>query len=143
MKIYILLLILVLSLSAVQIDEFAVEVNYSREYRSALDLAKKEKKILMILVVADYCPWCKKFERKTLKNIEVKKRVNEEFIALAIDKFKDKGTFPDKFASPVIPTVYFVNPKTQKEILSTVGYMKRKEFLLEMDKALELFKVRN
>ena len=136
MKILMIMLGLVSFIDGAHIDKFASEMNYSRDYASALAQAKKEKKLLMILVVGDYCPWCKKFERKTMKRADVDAVVKEDFVPLILDKYKDKGKYPDKFYSPVIPSVYFVNPQGEEILHQAVAYMKKDEFLDNLDDGL-------
>jgi thioredoxin-related protein len=143
MKILLSLLLLITFVFSAQLDKFASEVNYSRDYSQALKLAKEQNKLLMLVVVGDYCPWCKKFERKTLSSSLIKNKVSKDFIPLIIDKINDKGKYPDKFYSKYIPTVYFVNPKTQNAIFETLGYMKKKEFAQNMDSALKSYKEGN
>jgi len=128
-----------LGLSA-QIDEFANEVNYSRDYAKALEIAKKQNKLIMFVAVGDYCPWCKKFERKTLNSKEIKERVSGEFIPLIIDRVSDKGTYPKEFYAQVVPTVFFIDPNTQKSLFESVGYMKPSDFSDELNSAKTLFK---
>lgn len=136
MKILITLLTLFSFVYAAQIDEFATEVNYLRNYDMAVQTAKEQKKLLMIVVVGDYCPWCKKFERKTLKDSEVMAKVNENFVGIIIDKYKDKGKYPKEYYAPLIPAVFFIDPKDQKSLFETVAYMKPDEFMENMDYAL-------
>lgn len=139
MKILFLTLSIVFSLYAAQIDDFAKSVNYEREYKTALHKAQKEQKPLMLLVVADYCPWCKKFERKTLEDTQVKEYVSNNFIPVVIDKLREKGTYPDEFASPLIPAVYFIDPKTQKSIYEVIAYKTKDEFTTNMQEVLKIF----
>lgn len=136
MKILITLLTLLSFVYAAQIDEFAAEVNYLRNYDMAVQTAKEQKKLLMIVVVGDYCPWCKKFERKTLKDSEVMAKVNENFVGIIIDKYKDKGKYPKEYYAPLIPAVFFIDPKNEKSLFETVAYMKPDEFIENMDYAL-------
>lgn len=136
MKILITLLTLFSFIYAAQIDEFAAEVNYLRNYETAIKTAKAQNKLVMLVVVADYCPWCKKFERKTLKDSTVMAKVNEHFVGLVVDKYKDKGKYPQEFAAPLIPAVFFINPKDQKSLFETVAYMKPDEFMENMDYAV-------
>jgi len=121
------------------IDEFAKEVSYERDYKKALQAAKDKNKMIMLVLVGDYCPWCKKFERKTLKSSEVRAEVQKNFIPLVLDKYKDKNTYPKDFYAPVIPAVYFIDPKSEKSLLEAVAYMKKAEFLDNADDALSLF----
>lgn len=136
MKILITLLTLFSFIYAAQIDEFAAEVNYLRNYETAIKTAKAQNKLVMLVVVADYCPWCKKFERKTLKDSSVMAKVNENFVSIVIDKYKDKGKYPEEFRAPLIPAVFFINPKDQKSLFETVAYMKPDEFMENMDYAV-------
>jgi len=138
MKIFIILTVLVFSVYAAQIDEFASDVSYERDYNKALQMAQEQNKVLMLVLVGDYCPWCKKFERKTLKSQEVRDEISKNFVPLVIDKYKDKGSYPEEFYAPVIPAVYFIDPKTEKSLLETVAYMKKDEFLENADDALSL-----
>lgn len=140
MKILITLLTLFNFIYAAQIDEFAAEVNYLRNYEMAIKVAKQQNKIVMLVIVADYCPWCKKFERKTLKDSAVMAKTNESFVGIVIDKYKDKGKYPQEFSSPLIPAVFFINPKDGKSLQETVAYMKPDEFIENMDYALSLHK---
>ncbi len=136
MKILIILLTLFSFIYAAQIDEFAAEVNYLRSYDMAIKTAKKQHKVVMLVVVADYCPWCKKFERKTLKDPAVMTKAKESFVSIVIDKYKDKGKYPQEFSAPLIPAVFFIDPKDQKSLFETVAYMKPDEFMENMDYAL-------
>lgn len=141
MKIFLLLLTTLSFTYAAHIDEFASKAGYLRDFTTALEIAKKQKKMVMLLVVADYCPWCKKFERKTLQTSEVDAKVKENFIPVVIDKYKD--TYPQEFKSPVIPSVFFIDPTTKKPLMSTVAYMKKKEFISNINDALGFFEVEN
>ncbi len=136
MKILMTLLTLFSFIYAAQIDEFAADVHYLRNYDTAVKTAKKQNKIVMLVVVADYCPWCKKFERKTLKDSAVMTKTNESFVGIVIDKYKDKGKYPQEFSAPLIPAVFFIDPKNQKSLFETVAYMKSDEFMENMDYAL-------
>lgn len=139
MKIFLTLFVILSCVYAAQIDEFASEVDYLRDYKTAVKLAKEQNKPVMLVVVGDYCPWCKKFERKTLKSSVVMKKTNTEFVAVVIDKYKDKGNYPEEFYSSLIPAVFFVDPASEKSVWKTVAYMKKDEFIENMDEAVSLF----
>ncbi len=140
MKFFIFLFIFLTSVWGAEIDTFAKDSNYFRDYKTALNIAKKEKKVLMLLVVADYCPWCKKFERKTLNHKSVESIVSKSFIPVVIDKFRDKGLYPKEYNTPLIPSVFFIDPFTQKSMHKTVAYMKKNEYISNMNKALIIFR---
>ncbi|WP_373034517.1 thioredoxin family protein [Sulfurimonas sp.] len=140
MKILLFILLTFSFIFSAQIDEFASEVNYSRDYTSALKIAKEQNKLLMLVVVGDYCPWCKKFERKTLSSSLVQGQTKKDFIPIIIDKNRDKGKYPSEFYSRQIPTVFFINPKTQKHIFESLGYSDKTTFAIDMDLALKAYK---
>jgi len=140
MKIFLFLLLTFTFALSAQIDDFASEVNYSRDYNSALKKAKEQNKLLMLVVVGDYCPWCKKFERKTLNSSLIQGQVKKDFIPVIIDKSKDKGRYPAEFYSKLIPTVFFIDPKTQKHFYESLGYSKKVVFAQDMDMALKAYK---
>jgi thioredoxin-related protein len=143
MKILLTLLTLFSLIQAAHIDEFASEVKYLRDYDLAIKTAKEQNKVVMLVLVGDYCPWCKKFERKTLMSSEVISKTDENFIAVVIDKYKDKGKYPEEFFAPLIPAVFFIEPKEQKSIVETVAYMKKDEFIENMDEALSTYAQQN
>ena len=136
MKILTLTLLLIATIYGAKIDEFAAKAGYQRDYQTALEMAKKQNKDIMLLVVADYCPWCKKFEKKTLLNASVKKIVDANFIPLVIDKLKEKGSFPKEYGVPLIPAVFFIDPSTQKANHDTLAYMSKREFKENLDIAM-------
>lgn len=139
MKQILLYILLSTSIFALEIDEFSSHMGYMRDYNTALELAKKENKPLMLVVGTDYCPWCRKFERKTLKYSEVALKVNQDFIAIIVDKNKDRGNYPNKYASPITPSVFFINPHDNSTINNSVGYIRKKDYLEKLEGVLFVF----
>ena len=139
MKKIILLLLFSLTLFGANVDKFAQEMGFERDYKTALTRANKENKILMMVLGADYCPWCRKFERKTLNSSLLKKRLQTEVVTLVVDKKFDIETFPSKFQTQFTPKVFFINPKDESIILDTTGYIKKKHFAENLDNAIQLY----
>ena len=140
MRLFLLLLGLTLTLSAAKIDDFAQEMGYSRDYAKAFQQAKTENKPLMLVIVADYCPWCRKMERSTLESKEVRERVGKELVTVIMDQKYDLGRFPEAYQTPRKPTIFFINPKTDQHFLESIGYVKKKEFLVTLDDVQKEFK---
>ena len=141
MKIVWTLLLLAFSLFGANIDNFAKEMNFERDYKTALSKAKKEHKVLVMVLGADYCPWCRKFEHKTLSSKLIKPRLEKEFVVLVVDKKFDIKTFPEKFRTQFTPRVFFIDAKDESILLDTTGYIKRKVFNQKLDEALKKAKV--
>lgn len=139
MKKTILLLLLTLTLFGANVDDFAQEMGFERDYKTALTRAKKENKILMMVLGADYCPWCRKFERKTLNSSLLKSRLQTEVVTLVVDKKFDIKSFPKEFRTQFTPKVFFINPKDETVILDTTGYIKKNLFAKNLDNAIVLY----
>lgn len=139
---YILVLAIVLSFNLFGApDKLIKEMNYEASYEVALKKAKESNKPLMMIMEQEGCPWCTKFEAKTLTNSEIHAFVEQNFIPTTFLKFKDKGKYPDKFfIENWSPYVLFVDPKNEETFYKTFGYKSKREYQLELEKALELFK---
>ncbi len=91
------------------------------DYKKAFLVAKKEKKPLFILFTTEHCRWCKKLKEITLKNSEIIKRLNSEFIVLELDKYY--SDYPKKYDVSAVPTLYLTN-NSGEIFTSIVGYHK-------------------
>ena len=140
MKKLFIALLMNLTLFGANIDKFANEMGFERDYNAALLKSKKENKILVMVLGADYCPWCRKFESKTLSDETVKLYLNENMVTLIVDKKYDKDSFPTKYATDFTPMVFFIDPKNEDIIDKTIGYVKKKDFFKTLNIAQELHK---
>ena len=129
------LLVFSLTLFAANIDDFAKQMNFHRDYNTALSQAKKEKKVLVMVLSADYCPWCRKFENKTLNSQLVKPQLDAHAITLLVDRKFDVSSFPKKFTTDYTPRVFFINPANEEILHDTFGYIKKKDFIKDLQKA--------
>jgi len=137
MRNIILLFVLFSSIWGAKIDDFAQSNNYFRDYNSALIVAKKENKKIMLVMVADFCPWCKKFERKTLNHKDIQKLVQKNFIPVIVDNYRDIKNYPQEFKTSALPSVYFIDIKTQKSLVKSTLYVKKSDFLKTIKKVLK------
>ncbi len=140
MKIVFILLFISFNIFASNIDNFAKEMNFQRDYNTALTKAKKENKMLVMILSADYCPWCRKFERKVLSSSLVKSRLNTEVITLVVDNKYDINLFPKKFRTRFTPLVIFINPQNESILVKSANYVKKREFLSILDNAKKIYK---
>lgn len=129
------------SIVKVKIDEtnttktdFATQLGYETNYETALKKAKEMKKNVLFVLVANYCPWCRKFEQRVLLKEEVNRAIHQKYIPLILNR--EKGEFPEEFRKAMTPIVHFIDYKTGKSYHNVVGYNNREEFLhlLESDK---------
>ena len=126
MKKILLFCILFASLYANQASEAAHSLGYVDSYDKGIALAKKEHKIMMLVLVRDGCGWCKKFERETLSKEVIQKDLDKGFIKVMLDKHDEKLT--KEFATSIVPFVFFVDPDTQKSVWEVAGFKDPADF---------------
>ncbi len=90
-------------------------------YQEAFSVAKLENRPVFILFYSKYCRWCTKLKETTLKNSELKSRLEEEFIVLFLDR--DNDAYPNKYKVRGVPAVYMTD-KNEEIFTSMVGYHK-------------------
>lgn len=135
-------LLFVFTLTLFASPQTAQKLGYHTDYHKAVVIAKKEQKPVMLVVVTSYCPWCRKFERKTLAAETIAAEVSSKFVPVIVDRNKDKESFPKKFQTPRIPTVFFVDPDDETEFWETIGYVKKSEFSAALKEAESLYNKR-
>ena len=113
-------------------QEFAKAMGYETNYNVALKRAKKEHKNIMLVLVANFCPWCRKFEQRVLLKKEVDLLVQKNYIPLIINK--EKGRFPKELDRAFTPIVHFIDYKSAKSYATSIGYNNREEFLYLLKK---------
>lgn len=100
MKKLLLLLVLITSL-------FSAELGWSDDYEQALVNAKKENKLVYMLITSSTCGWCQKFKNTTLQDNGVIKRLEKEFITVHL--IRDFDDIPKYFVASPIPRHYFTD----------------------------------
>ena len=115
-------------ITKVVIDEhnFASEMKYETNYQEAVKKSKKLHKNIMLVLVSNYCPWCRKFEQRVLLKKEVNAIIQKNYIPLIINR--EKEPFPKEFDTGFTPIVHFIDYKTQKSYKNVIGYNNKDEF---------------
>lgn len=115
-------------------NDIATELGYETDYNITIAKAQKEKKNIIFILTANYCPWCRKFEQRVLLKKEVNEAIHNKYIPLILNREEKK--FPKEFYKSMTPIVHFIDYKTQKSYHSVVGYNNKDEFLylLSQDK---------
>ena len=101
------------------------------DYNKSLEVAQKENKPIFILFSKPNCQWCKKLKSKIVTDVNITKRLKNEFIVLFLDKQSDK--YPTKCNVQAVPDVFLVSP-TEEEYTEILGYhAKSKDYLKWFD----------
>jgi hypothetical protein len=135
MKTLVILLFSALLLSASDIADFAQKMQYETVYETAKARALKENKPLMMVMVTHYCPWCRKFERRTLEKSSVNTIVQKNFVPLIVNR--EAKLYPKQFFTPRIPVVFFIDPKKESHFWESIGYKTISEFSSQIRSALD------
>ncbi len=133
MKYLITILALSLSLMAAKAKETAKYLGVYNDYDKALNIAKSENKLLVLVVVWHPCNACDKVVEYTLADTAVKRKLKNH--VMVILDFKDK--MPKKFQTPVAPKIYYIDPKTETKILENIGSVSAEAFIAELEDSAE------
>lgn len=98
-------------------------------WAEALQIAKKEKKLIFLDVYATWCGPCKKLKANTFSNKEVGVLYNTTFINIALDGENGEGIdLARKYGVKGYPTLLFIDA-SGKVVSGTSGYHSPSEFL--------------
>jgi len=110
-----------------QTDLNSTSLVWHTEIQSALVLAKKEHKNVMVMVGEDTCHWCVKMKKETLaKSCVLKKLQNYALVSV---KRSDKNAIKNlEGFDGIIPSFFFMKAN-EEPIDSIVGYFKADDFI--------------
>jgi thioredoxin-related protein len=141
MKILFTLLFLTFSLFGGNLDAYTKKMGFERNYFTAVKKAKKLHRPIMLVLTNPECPWCDRFEKRTLASKMIKPRIDKELIAVLVYKDFDDDQYPSKkFTSSFSPRTFFINPFNDKILLISNGYVKKEDFVEVLDKVQKRWK---
>ncbi|PHS34354.1 MAG: thioredoxin family protein [Sulfurovum sp.] len=100
-------------------------LEWEKDLDTAFEVAKKEQKVVMVLIEGEHCRWCTKMKQRTLSDEGVEKRL-EKFVVVKVmrEDAKAMSVLPQING---VPTIFFMT--AQKEVLeSIVGYFDVTDF---------------
>ncbi len=101
-------------------------LEWVKDINTALTVAKKEHKTIMVFVEGEHCKWCKKMKHRTLSDDAVEKRL-EKFVLVKV--MRENGV-EMSVLPPVrgVPTIFFM--KDDKAIIEEIiGYFDVTDFI--------------
>jgi thioredoxin-related protein len=131
MKLFFLTVIFITGLFATNAVEAAKDLGVEKAYTQALEKARKEDKIVVMVVVKENCRWCDKIVKQTLSDETVHNEL-KKFVTVIVDK---DAPFPSDFKAGFFPSIFYIDHKTQKSIYENVGYVDTKSFLNDLHDA--------
>ncbi len=113
-------------------EDFATNMGYEKEYAIALAKAQKANKPLFVFMTTNYCPWCRKLEKRVLAKADIHMKIKEKYVPLMLNF--DTKKFPKELQKNALtPTLYIINSKTEKVEKAYIGYMSKDEFLYHLN----------
>jgi hypothetical protein len=129
MKVFLMALCLSYGLMASNALDEAKKLGVESDYASAILKAKKEKKMLVLVIVKENCRWCEKLVDQTLSQERVKKRL-ENYITVIVDK---EDEYPNIFNEDFFPSIFYIDYNSEKSVYSNVGFVGEKCFLNDLN----------
>jgi len=124
-----ILLILTLSFSL-----FANSIEWQKDYKTTLEKAQKEDKMLFVFIGSKNCKYCEKLKNTTLKNKKIITNINKKYASVFV--MRDKDDYPSKLHTKATPMLYFLD-KNENIIDYSLGYWDEVDFdfiLKDVDK---------
>jgi len=128
MKIVILFVLLVYNLMAITAQDAAWILNAQTDFTKALQTAKAENKMVLLVVVKDDCNWCEKMVLETLKDKDIQDNLSN-MVTVIVDIHRK---LPNDFKVTQTPAMFFIDAKNEKSVFKNVGYVKKGAFLIDI-----------
>ena len=118
--------------------ESTASLNWESDYDTALDKAKKNKKLVMVDVYTDWCGWCKRLDKTTYSDKTVQETLARSFVTVKInpEKSKKNAALAKQFGTRGFPHIVFLDDRGNK-ISEISGYRPAKDFQEFLDAVLK------
>lgn len=89
--------------------------------------AYKEKKLILLTVKSDFCPYCIKMKKDIFDVSYYSEKINQHYIHVEIER--NDPLLPSALHVKYVPTNFILRPKTLHIIDEFAGYIKPEHFL--------------
>jgi thioredoxin-related protein len=129
---------LILAAASITVCVHAAGVDWETNYDTALEKAKKDRKLVMVYVYTDWCPWCKRFDKTTYPDKTVQEALAKNFVPLRInpEKSKKNTELAIQFGTRGYPHLLVLD-NNGKKINELGGYLPADEFARRLDETLK------
>jgi thioredoxin-related protein len=106
----------------------ASEVNWEKDYHSALKKAKEQDKPVLFISSRHSCKYCVMLEETTLKDERVIKGLNRDFVS--VTSYSDERDYmPRELWRPGTPAIWFLMPSGEPMFEPVMGAIDANNFL--------------
>jgi hypothetical protein len=118
----------VIFLALIAVILSANHINWYGNYNKALEIAKREKKPLFVMLIKSNSKACKSIIKDYFTNKKFIDEFNQKYISVIINY--DNQDYPiEMFYSQIFPTFFIINPKNEIFIRKPLYKNQIKEFL--------------
>ena len=105
-------------------------LDWVKDIDTAVEIAKKEHKNIMVMVEGEHCRWCKKMKGRTLTDDSVETRL-KKFVVVKVMR-EDGSAMAQLPPVEGVPTIFFM--KEDKAIIEDIiGYFNVEDFISYID----------
>jgi thioredoxin-related protein len=118
---------------------FAADVDWKKDYHSALDAAKKDDKPVLFISSRHACKYCVLLDETTLKDARVVEKLNKGFIS--VTSYSDERDYmPRELWRPGTPAIWFLMPSGEPMFEPIMGAIDAENFLQALSIVKEEYK---
>lgn len=114
-------IILFLFMTLNSLFAYGTAIHWESNLNHAKELAKKNKKPIMLFIHSTACFYCTVLEEKVFPDKSLQEKIQKEFILVALDASTDADAFegqdgqaPARFITSVTPAFFFMGPNEEK-----------------------------
>jgi len=118
---------------------FSAEIKWQKDYKTALQVAKKLNKPIFFVSSRHTCKYCVILEQTTFKDPKVIADLNENFISVVA--YSDENDYMPKILwTPGTPAMWFLKPDSRPMFEPLMGAFKAKAMLEAFKQVKKKFK---
>ncbi len=103
-------------------------LNTQKDLPSAMKLAKKEQKNVLLFIYSEHCWYCNKMKKNTFSDKKVINLINKNFI-FVMEKQDSKNLINTKFKTNFVPMTYIIDYENGESMLELPGHKDIKAFI--------------
>lgn len=95
--------------------------------------AIKEKKLILVNIVTENCPYCKQMKKEIFNNATYRKQIDQKFVFVSIDLYDP--ALPADLRTKYTPANAILSPTRHSIIEGYTGYMDAASFMTVLENA--------
>ena len=107
-----------------------ISFEHNKSWNDIVQKAKAENKLIFMDAYTVWCGPCKALQARVFPNKELGEYFNDNFVNAKIDMERGEGpTLAAKFRVRAYPTLFFIDPNTQKVVVQAMGFRQAEDLM--------------